>query len=242
MTGPASDGHADPVPGGLATHLRRRPRRQVLTDEVYEDLKTLIMNHVLAPGSRLNIDALARELGTSSTPVREALARLEVDGLAEKVALRGYRTADLLTPLELTELTELRLLLEPWAASRAASGLDEDGASRLDAEMDFSPEPPDSSTYESYRDFSAHDTRLHDLVQQLSGNASVRRALARTHCHVHIFRLGYTRTIALPSTEEHQAVVDAIKQHDPEAAEEAMRHHLVSAHERLERLAWDDPA
>lgn len=241
MPGPATGLPTD----GLLEHLRRRPRRQVLTDEVYEDLKTLIMNHVLAPGSRLNIDALARELGTSSTPIREALARLEVDGLAVKVALRGYLTADLLSARELAELTDLRLLLEPWAAARAAKTLDTAGAAALDTEMEFSPEPPDSSTYESYRDFSAHDTRLHDLIQQLSGNESVRRALARTHCHVHIFRLGYTRTIALPSTLEHQAVVDAIKSRNPKAAEKAMRNHLVAAHSRLEKLVWspeDQPA
>lgn len=61
----------------------------MLGDEMYEGIKRLIMNAVISPGERLNIDFLARELGTSSSPVRETLARLEADGLATKLALRG---------------------------------------------------------------------------------------------------------------------------------------------------------
>lgn len=223
----------------LLGHLHEPPQRHVLTDEVYDGLKTLIMNQVLEPGSRLTIDVLARELGTSSTPIREALARLEGDGLAVKVALRGYLTAPLLTAHELDELTQLRLLLEPWAARRAAETLDQAGKASLDAEMSFSPEPPASSSYEAYQDFSAHDNRLHDLIHQLADNETVRRAWTRANVHVHIFRLGYTRTIALPSTHEHQAIIDAIKARDPDAADTAMRTHLHCARDRLKKLVWN---
>ena len=68
----------------------RLPQRQVLTDEVYETLKGMIMDSEIAAGARVNIDALARELRVSQTPIRESLARLESDGLVTKAALRGY--------------------------------------------------------------------------------------------------------------------------------------------------------
>ena len=55
---------------GLAGQLTRLPQRQVLSDDVYETVKGLIMDSVVEPGTRLNIDALTRELGISQTPIR----------------------------------------------------------------------------------------------------------------------------------------------------------------------------
>src|SRR3954467_4992197 len=78
---------------GLAGQLTRLPQRQVLSDDVYETVKGLIMDSVVEPGTRLNIDALTRELGISQTPIRESLARLEADGLVIKEPLRGYRVS-----------------------------------------------------------------------------------------------------------------------------------------------------
>jgi len=72
------------------------PPRQILTDGVYEAVKELVMDQHIEPRSRVNIDKLARDLGVSPTPVREALARLESDGLVIKEPLRGYSIAPLL--------------------------------------------------------------------------------------------------------------------------------------------------
>src|SRR5689334_22138989 len=94
--------------------------RQALADDMYEAIKALVMDHVIAPGARVNIDWLARELGVSQTPIREALARLESDGLVTKAPLRGYSATALLTRAEVDELFQFRLLIEPWAAARAA--------------------------------------------------------------------------------------------------------------------------
>ena len=51
--------------------------RQILTDSVYDAVKALIMDDVVTPGAKLNMDALARDLAVSQTPIREALARLK---------------------------------------------------------------------------------------------------------------------------------------------------------------------
>src|SRR5437879_675475 len=74
------------------------PQRQVLADSVYEAVKAMIMDHQIQPGERVGIDALARALQVSPTPVREALARLTADGLVTKRSLAGYRATELLTP------------------------------------------------------------------------------------------------------------------------------------------------
>lgn len=99
----------------------RPARRLTLTDEVYETIRAQLMDHVVAPGARINIDALARSLQVSPTPVREALARLEADGLIRKRPLAGYTATPLLTREEFEELVEMRLILETAAARLAAT-------------------------------------------------------------------------------------------------------------------------
>ena len=59
-----------------APPIKRTPRRSVLSDEIYEMIKAKLFDHEIAPGSRVNIDALSVQLEVSQTPVREALARL----------------------------------------------------------------------------------------------------------------------------------------------------------------------
>jgi DNA-binding GntR family transcriptional regulator len=214
------DGPASPTP---------LPRRQMLADDVHEAIKTLIMDHAIAPGARVSIDGLARQLGVSPTPVREALARLESAALVVKEPLRGYRTTPLLDPEQLADLYQFRLLIEPWAAARAAERAGEEGRDRLRAEMDSCATPQDA-TYDAYKALTAHDTRFHVLVAELAGSAQVRQAFERTHCHLHIFRLYYDRGIGRQTLEEHRAITDAVLKADPEAAETAMRTHLETAY------------
>ena len=80
------------------------------------------MNHTLGPGSRLNIDALAKTLGVSPTPVREALARIEAEGLIVKGPTRGYLVAPLIRLEDLHSLIDFRLLIEPAAAAQPPDG------------------------------------------------------------------------------------------------------------------------
>src|SRR3954447_872605 len=108
----------------MTSPTQRSPlRRSTLGEDVYEAVKTLVMEHTLAPSARVNIDALARELDVSPTPVREALARLESDGLVRKRPLAGYTVSALLTRQEFTDMFDMRLVLEGtaarWAARRA---------------------------------------------------------------------------------------------------------------------------
>src|SRR5450432_906802 len=96
---------------------RRLAHRRPLTSDVYEVVMDMLINHTLAPGSRLNIDGLARLIGVSPTPVREALARVESEGLIIKEPRRGYTVAPLTGLDELAQIIELRLLIEPEVAA-----------------------------------------------------------------------------------------------------------------------------
>ncbi len=222
---------------------RPRPRRLTLTDDVYESVKALIMDHVIAPGAKVTIDVLARSLDVSPTPVREALARLESDGLVTKRPLQGYTTSALLTPEEFEELFELRLLLEPAAAALAAERASAERVELVKTEAHrVVPTSGPAMTYEEYKAFSAQDAKFHDAVAAASGNTMLRDSLTRLHPHLHLNRLHYPSAKAGSTFPEHQKVAAAIAAGQPEAAAEAMREHLVRSRVRHGQIFGDKTA
>ncbi|MEP6478400.1 MAG: GntR family transcriptional regulator [Rhodoglobus sp.] len=213
--------------------------RQILTDAVYVDVKLLIMQGSIQPGSRINIEDVARRLDVSPTPVREALARLESEGLVIKLPLKGYRTTELLVPEEVRELYELRLIIEPRAAGKAAAAITDEFAAELRAEIERGREAAKGTDYASYLELSSHDARLHDLVLRIAGNKTIREFHGRTHWHLHTFRLTHAGPFGALTVDEHAEVAEAVASGDTERAEAAMRNHIEGSRERmLERLRW----
>ena len=204
--------------------------RQVLADGVYERIRALIMNDGIAPGDRINIDEIARELDVSGTPVREALARLESEGLVSRLPLRGYRVTEFLTRDEVEDMYGLRLLLEPPSAAKAAAVMTDAHAAELLRELATCPAAP---LYDDYKALTAHDARLHELILRIAGNEAVAQAFARTHCHLHLFRLWYNQPTGEQTIDEHRAIVDALVSGKPAVARKAMTHHLETARDRL---------
>lgn len=208
--------------------------RVTLGDEIYGVLLQAVMDGTIPPDARLNAGELARRFSVSPTPIREALARLESDGLVDKHPLKGYRTTDLLTREELIELFELRLLLEPGGAARAAERHSADDIAALEREVELARTAVDQS--DAYAVLSQHDVRLHDRVFVAARNETLRLAYARTHCHLHTFRLAYTGSYVSDTVHEHSLVVQAIAKGDPEGAEKAMRTHVEESQRRLLRI------
>ena len=89
-----------------------------LAGDVYEAIFAQLMSLKIAPGARITVDSLVREFNVSQTPIREALGRLEGEGLVLKTHLIGYRAAPQITKRQLDEIYELRLRLEPTAPRR----------------------------------------------------------------------------------------------------------------------------
>ena len=136
----------------------------------YVRLRSLILAGDLAPGSRLAQGDLARQLGTSTTPVREALRRLVGEGVVEFHQNRGFRTADLGLGDVLNRL-EVRLIVEPGVAALAAERRTD---SRLKA-MSDSTEREVSATDAA----AAHDAsrEFHLALARATGNQEVERVL-----------------------------------------------------------------
>jgi DNA-binding GntR family transcriptional regulator len=211
-----------------------RLRRSTLGDDVYESLKALVLEHTLAPGDRVNIDALARDLDVSPTPIREALARLESDGLVRKRPLAGYTVSPLLTRAEFTDMFDMRLLLESTAARWAAERPDADLRKAITAEADTKIESgdgdPDGRRWHSA--FTALDARFHDLIAEAAGSPLLRDGINRLHAHLHLHRRYFPYAQTGTTREEHQRIAAAIRAAEPDEAEAAMRQHLTRARER----------
>jgi DNA-binding GntR family transcriptional regulator len=207
---------------------------QPLGARVYAALLRELLSIGIEPGARLSVDALARRYGTSPTPVREALGRLEAEGLVVRHHLRGYRASDCLTEPELESMFEFRDQLEPFAARRAAERrtLDQLDALRHVLEQMTTSAHVAGAEFD-YGDFAELDARLHDTVAAMCGNHLVRESLSTMHVHLHYFRLRRDRTVAVEAVDEHAIIVDAIERQDPYVAEAAMRSHLERSRLRL---------
>lgn len=224
-----------------------------LADETYDAIKAKILDHGIAPGEHVGIDELARELAVSQTPIREALARLESDGLVIKIPLRGYEATDLLSVQQFDQLFQFRSVIEPWAAAAAAHRRVAGDINALRAELDRA-ERIERSGASAYADFVEHDSRFHALVAHASGNDWVEDSFVKTHCHLHLFRVyratftaegadgefvrnmfaEYYRSGSTPlAVVEHRQIVAAIASGDDVSAGEAMRHHVESSRQRF---------
>src|SRR5690606_25367466 len=224
--------------GTRRTHPNGRPHRR-LADEVYDTLLRQLMSSHIVPDSRVTIDALARELGVSQTPIRDALNRMEADGLVVRVPHAGYRIPPQITRDRFEDMVEVRLLLEPAAARKAAENASHEQVEGLRRMLEEMAELVEGDGQVAYGDFGLRDAAFHDLVAESAGNELVREALARLHTHVHLFRLVYDTQVTFLAMTEHDEVLGAIAARDPDAAAYAMRQHILLSRDRFRRL-FDD--
>jgi DNA-binding GntR family transcriptional regulator len=194
-----------------------------LAEEVYRRIRADIMSLRLPPDTRVSVDSLARELGVSQTPIREALSMLEANGLVSKRHFAGYATSPRMDRAQLDELFEFRLLIEPHAACKAAEMMS-------DADMGLLASGDSAPSHDAFADM---DTEFHRLIAQGAQNHLIADSLARLHIHVHIFRSCFRSEIANEAVHEHDAIIGAIKARDGAKAEVAMRRHIERSYGRL---------
>lgn len=215
--------------GISATTIKRPPR---LGDEVYNAVYAQLMSQKILPGSRISIDNLARELGVSQTPIREALSRLEAQGLIVKTHLIGFSAAPQVDRARFDQIYEMRLLLEPFVARKAATAIE---ASQLALLQRLATEMRGEGGREvaSYSEFAQLDGEFHDTIARACGNELMRETLANLHTHIHLFRLFPHSGATTKANSEHADLLKALEAHDPAAAERAMRNHVKRSYARF---------
>jgi DNA-binding GntR family transcriptional regulator len=222
---------------GLAVE---RDSRQVslrpvsMVDGVYDNIYERLMSLEIAPGARIAIDVLARELDISQTPVREALSRLEREGLVRKAHLIGYSAAPQLTRKQFEDLYAVRLLLEPEGSRLAALSMSDAALADIEAAAaDMMAGSPPVDRNSRYSRFARADAHFHDAILRIAGNNVMRQALSGQHVHLHIFRLMFHARVTAEALDEHDRLLVAFRNRDPQAAEQAMRDHILRSRDRL---------
>jgi DNA-binding GntR family transcriptional regulator len=208
-------------------------RPKALAEDAYEAIFNKLMALDIAPGTRITVDGLVRELEVSHTPIREALGRLEGEGLVVKTHLVGYSAAPQISRRRFDELYELRLLMEPDAARRAALRVSETQLGRLRRTAAQMAKLSASQERLSYSGFARFDADFHDQIIDIAGNTLIRDTLAHLHTHFHIFRLMYHARVTEEAIDEHEVLLDALSRADDAGAEQAMRAHIERSRQRL---------
>ena len=203
-----------------------------LVDEAYSRLKADILASRLAPGFQSPEPEIASRLGMSRTPVREALLRLEADGLVELIPRRGARVVPISID-DMREIYEILTALEPEAAAsialRHSDAEDLDKLGEATAEMERALDRDDLDAW------ADADDRFHRQLLELSDNKRMTEFVARLFDQTHRVRILTLRLRRPPrqSTNDHYEVLQHIRARNAERAREVFRAHRRKAAEEL---------
>ncbi|HLU58183.1 MAG TPA: GntR family transcriptional regulator [Pseudonocardia sp.] len=208
---------------GLAAQL---PGPASLADQAYEGIRDRLIMLDIRPGDPLNDEALAQELGTGRTPVREALKRLEGDRLVVAYPRRGtFATAVDIT--DLAHISEIRAQLEPLAASRAAVNASAATRTRL-AELAKDVAELEARV-DDRRELLRRDVQVHREIYRAAGNPYLEDILVRQdNLATRIWCLFLDRLPAIAGhVGEHVGLLEAIVDGDAEKAGRLALEHVV---------------
>ena len=215
-----------------ARTLTGRPHREVPSgfrvEEAYRHLKTRIMSADLPPGATVNEQAIAEALGVSRTPVREAIRKLEQEGLVMRYPNRGALVTQL-SMKDVIEIWQLREILEP-AACRLAAHRIEPGAL---AEVQAVIRSLQRARPHDYETHHRSDLRLHALILEAAGNGALRQVVEMLNERIVQVRIVNSPARFQKSVSEHLDIIAALREGDGTKAAEAMRRHLANARESL---------
>lgn len=207
--------------------LPSRPRLPAsLADQVYTAVRDAIIHGQFAPGQKLVELDLAAWMGTSQGPVREALQRLERDGLVERRA----RSATYVTAVvadEIYELFAIRSLIEGFAIRRALPHI---GPVQLNELEDLLEAMRAAGHRDDMGDLVSYDMLFHRRICEWSGSAVLLRTWLPPYSQIQRYvaqnHRGYFGSLIVVA-DTHQPILDAIRQGDPETAARVLQEHIM---------------
>jgi len=219
---------------GDVIELKKNLNRHVLTDEIYTLLKEQILSLDIAPGEKINIDQLGRDLEVSNIPIREALSRLTVEGFVSVVPFKGMYASEM-SLQELDEIYEIRTELESMALRKAISVIPDAMLDKLEQDMQkWMLTIPTESDDVANLIFEMNRS-LHGLILDQCGNHSLKQLI-----NTYIERI--QRYSAMQKDidqeigrecEEHMLIVKSLVSRDLKSAEQALLEHLKNSHAKV---------
>ena len=195
-----------------------------LRDVVFNTLRTAIITGEFAPGERLMEIALADRLGVSRTPVREAIRKLELEGLVVMIPRRGAEVARI-TEAGLKEVLEVRCALEELAVELACKRSDKQTLQQLkDAHQNFVDAVKKGDTLE----ITNQDELFHECIFEMSCNKRLVQMVNNLKEQMFRYRMEYVKDGSYHEEliREHEQLLTAIGKKDEASAKENMKHHI----------------
>ncbi|HEX7892221.1 MAG TPA: GntR family transcriptional regulator [Ramlibacter sp.] len=213
-----------------------------LAEQAYEELKRQILEQRLRPGQRLNIDALSRECGISSSPLREALVRLGSEGLVLFEANTGFRVAPVPDEAQMKHLLEYRTVLEAHGARAGAVLANEDTlAAMRKATEGMAAMRAKGVGLRQYRAYFELEQAFHQALVDSAANPVISAAYRELQLVLLVARLSVVPDSNNVGSDvavaEHRAIIAAFEARDPDAAEAAVRGHIGAARLRMQPAA-----
>lgn len=206
-----------------------------LREVVFVTLRKQILRGELKPGERLMEISLANKLGVSRTPIREAIRKLEHEGLVVMIPRRGAHVAEI-TRQELNDVLEVRLSLEILAIEKAVERMKEPDIRKLKrAEAEFAElvERDDVDLTE----LGEADEHFHDIIYEGTGNRRLIQIINNLREQMYRFRVEYMKTKNIRQTlvDEHDAIVRAVEAHDKEEAVRLTKLHIDNQYRAINK-------
>lgn len=195
-----------------------------LRDVVFHTLRQAIITGEFAPGERLMEIALAERLGVSRTPVREAIRKLELEGLVVMVPRKGAEVAKI-TEERLRDVLEVRCALEELAATLACQRINEEGKEKLvNCHEQFVEAVKQGDTLE----IADQDEAFHECIFEQTGNDRLLQIIHNLKEQMYRYRMEYLKDKRTYKVliEEHDTIRRALKKHDKAKAGNAIRSHI----------------
>ena len=213
---------------------------QNLHEGTFQKLRSLLVEGVIAPGSKLNERELAESLNVSRTPIREAIKRLAADGLVELIANRGAIAVQL-SHADVVHTFDVIAQLEGYSGELAAKNISAATLSELEAlqyEMMASYARRDLSNYYKL------NLRIHHLINQAANNPVLTQLFSQVNARIEAlrFRSNQNGVKWEKAVEEHQEMIDALKTHDSERMRKVMIQHVMNKRDVVIELLKSEAA
>jgi len=211
-----------------------------LSARAYRALWNGIVNGRIESGTQLRPDTIAEQLDVSTTPVREALHRMERDGLVVKLPYRGWFVREY-TEQEVRELYEMRAALECFSVRLACERITGDELKWLREHQSVGEAALRSRNMDAYR---IYNRDLHAAIMEAARNSYLSSAMGQTNLQGQVLIARTIRLVGRPSRaiEEHRELIELIAKSRAKAAQDLMERHILSALEDIVRSVIPKPA
>lgn len=210
-----------------------------LSTDLFSSLRKDILQGRLRQGEKLTEQQVCDEYKVSRTPVREAFKQLELEGFIETIPNRGAFVSGF-TPQDIRDMYELRKSYEILAVRWAIERITKDEYEKLEEAFEFMEFYTQKKDVEKMLNINMN---FHDLIYKASHNRMLYRILSSFQLYIKQSRPSKSEssdTYLDEVLQEHQAIFEAFRDEDPDAAEAAVARHLDNAKQRAKSVLWQD--